>query len=152
MAAIIGFSSQWSDLSVVLRGCPQEVSILTRYGHLAFEDNYQRVYGFLPDPAPLKIEPHEIYPGRYFDQTDLFALLKGKIRVDRFEFSLDWMEEFFIYQRLQGMETAFYCMHAPLSGPPYNCISYIREVLQVGDLPRTNFIREVFEDMRKKRG
>ena len=152
MAAIIGFNSHFSDSSVVLPQCTLEMKLRTFHGHIAYQQDDGRIFGFLPDPLPDIVDTHTVYTGRYYDQTHLFASLKNKIRVDRYEFSTTWHEEAYSYIRLQGNECSRYCMYSPIHGPPYNCISFIREVVGLGDLPNTNYIGLLFDELKLRKG
>ncbi len=151
MAAIIGFESRMSGETVEWGGYLSYITRWVAYGHIAFEDDSGQIYGFSPDPLPEVIDIWEKYPACYSNQTRMFSILQGKVKIERFAFDMNWYDEAYMHLRLRGNESGLYCMRAPIRGPPYNCISYLREVVGVGELPQTNLLAEVFAVLRARK-
>lgn len=145
---LIAFASLYPSPSA-RRKIPSTLLEIATPGHVALEFDQNTILGFAPDPLPDKVELDQTYSGYFGDHTQIFEKLERIIPIHRFPLKVGQHEEYQIQQKFAHNPSPPDKALAPLQGPPYNCISYLRNVLDI-NLPETNLLILFLDEMKKR--
>ena len=115
------------------------------YGHIGIEIN-GITYGFRPNPDQIeKLHFKRIFLGSTKDDSDLFKLANQIIEVKEKSIDLSSIAKKSIISDFKNNKINPYTLipHR-VNEKAYNCISYLRDLIGIKEIPDSNFIKEVF--------